>query len=109
MSPRSTSALPPTARVHIGVLATPGARRARRERGAESARLTFPRSPRWNVMCHKLACKEPSKDHTLVRDPRLRRAEDRPVGHVLSGLGPVPVPRALRDEHDHAGAEVVLL
>ncbi len=29
--------------------------------------------------------------------------------HVLSWLGPMPVPRALRDEHDDAGAEVVLL
>src|SRR5206468_8885278 len=32
-----------------------------------------------------------------IRDPRLGGSEDRPVGHVLYGLGTVPVPRALRD------------
>ena len=31
------------------------------------------------------------------------------MSHVLSGLGPVPVPRVLRYQHDDAGAEVVLL
>src|SRR5439155_21726422 len=35
--------------------------------------------------------------------------EDGPVGHVLSGLGAVPVPSVLRDQHDHSRSEIVLL
>ena len=31
------------------------------------------------------------------------------MGHVLTRLGPVPVPRVLGDEYDHARGEVVLL
>ena len=31
------------------------------------------------------------------------------MGHVLSGLGPVPMSRFLRDQGDHAGREIVLL